>query len=122
MNFIRKIFTSSVSEEAMSAAKVKAQGIIDKYPVAVFSKSYCPYCTASKNLLKSMGVKEGEKMEILELDKLDDGSAIQSALAEITKQSTVPNIFIGGNHIGGNSDLQAKSGELKAILTEAGAF
>jgi len=32
---------------------------------------------------------------------IDDGSEIQSALAEWTGQKTVPNVFIGGNHIGG---------------------
>lgn len=30
-----------------------------------------------------------------------DGSEIQSALAEWTGQRTVPNVFIGGDHIGG---------------------
>lgn len=30
-----------------------------------------------------------------------DGSEIQSALAEWTGQKTVPNVFIGGTHIGG---------------------
>lgn len=30
-----------------------------------------------------------------------DGPQIQSALAEWTGQRTVPNVFIGGNHIGG---------------------
>lgn len=50
-----------------------------------------------------------------------DGSDIQSALAEETSQRTVPNIFINKKHIGGNSDLQAKSGELPGLLKEAGA-
>lgn len=30
-----------------------------------------------------------------------DGSEIQAALAEWTGQRTVPNVFIGGSHIGG---------------------
>lgn len=30
-----------------------------------------------------------------------DGSAIQAALGEWTGQKTVPNVFIGGKHIGG---------------------
>lgn len=30
-----------------------------------------------------------------------DGADIQAALAEWTGQRTVPNVFIGGNHIGG---------------------
>jgi glutaredoxin 3 len=52
----------------------------------------------------------------------DDGSAIQSTLGDITGQTTVPNIFINQKHIGGNSDLQAKKGELKNLLKEAGAI
>lgn len=31
-----------------------------------------------------------------------DGGDIQSALKELTGQSTVPNVFIGGKHIGGS--------------------
>jgi glutaredoxin 3 len=52
---------------------------------------------------------------------IDDGSAIQSTLADMTGQTTVPNIFIAQKHIGGNSDLQAKKGQLNNLLKEAGA-
>ena len=52
---------------------------------------------------------------------IDDGSDIQEALKQMTGQSTVPSIFIGQDHIGGNSDLQAKKGELANLLKEAGA-
>lgn len=52
----------------------------------------------------------------------DDGSAIQSTLGDLTGQTTVPNIFIGKQHIGGNSDLQAKKGQLKTLLKEANAI
>jgi glutaredoxin 3 len=52
----------------------------------------------------------------------DDGAAIQDALEEITKQRSVPNIFINHKHIGGNSDLQAKKSELPNLLKEAGAL
>lgn len=51
----------------------------------------------------------------------DDGSAIQSTLGEMTGQTTVPNIFIAKKHIGGNSDLQAKKGDLPTLLKDAGA-
>ncbi|KAL8827830.1 MAG: hypothetical protein Q9191_002951 [Dirinaria sp. TL-2023a] len=101
----------------MSAAKTKAQGIIDDNAVAVFSKSWCPYCKASKQLLSELGAKA----YILELDQIDDGAAIQDALYEITSQRSVPNIFINHKHIGGNSDLQSKRGELPDLLKEANA-
>lgn len=51
----------------------------------------------------------------------DDGSAIQEALAEISSQRTVPNVWIKQQHIGGNSDLQAKKSQLPALLKAAGA-
>jgi len=101
----------------MSAAKTKAQSIIDENAVAVFSKSWCPYCKAAKALLS----EQGARAYILELDQVDDGAAIQDALEEITSQRSVPNIFIGQKHIGGNSDLQAKKSELPSLLKAAGA-
>lgn len=101
----------------MSAAKTKAQGIIDENAVAVFSKSYCPYCKATKSLLTELGAK----FYTIELDQVDDGAAIQDALEEMNGQRSVPNIFIAQKHIGGNSDLQAKKAELPNLLKEAGA-
>ncbi|EXJ81237.1 glutaredoxin 3 [Capronia epimyces CBS 606.96] len=102
----------------MSAAKQKAQQIIAQNPVVVFSKSYCPYCRATKSLLS----EKHAKYYLLELDEVDDGAAIQDALEEITGQRSVPNIFIAQKHIGGNSDLQAKKGELDGLLKSAGAI
>ncbi|KAL8746022.1 MAG: hypothetical protein Q9190_001918 [Brigantiaea leucoxantha] len=102
----------------MSAAKVKAQSLIDENAVVVFSKSYCPYCRASKTLLSEMGAK----FNVIEMDQVDDGSDIQDALEEINGQRTVPNIYIAQKHIGGNSDLQAKKGELPDLLKHAGAI
>ncbi|KAL1974016.1 hypothetical protein VTN31DRAFT_5576 [Thermomyces dupontii] len=103
---------------SVAAAKTKAQKIIDENSVVVFSKSYCPYCRASKSLLAELGAKP----YILELDQIDDGQDIQDALQELTNQRTVPNIFINKKHIGGNSDLQAIKGELPTLLKEAGAI
>ncbi|KAF2850017.1 glutaredoxin [Plenodomus tracheiphilus IPT5] len=101
----------------MSATKQKVQSIIDENPVAVFSKSYCPYCRQAKQLLS----ESGAKFYAIELDQVDDGSAIQSTLGDLTGQTTVPNIFIAQKHIGGNSDLQNKKKELKNLLKDAGA-
>lgn len=52
----------------------------------------------------------------------EDGSDIQTALQDISNQKTVPNVFIQQKHIGGNSDLQGKKGELPALLKAAGAL
>ena len=53
----------------------------------------------------------------------EDGGEIQDALQELTKQRTVPNIFINRKHIGGNSELQKlNTAQLKVLLKEAGAI
>jgi len=52
----------------------------------------------------------------------EDGAAIQDALEEMTKQRTVPNIFIKQGDVGGNSDLQARRSQLPALLEAAGAI
>ncbi|CUS12795.1 unnamed protein product [Tuber aestivum] len=102
----------------MSATpKQKVQAIIDEHPVAVFSKSYCPYCRASKETLTEIGAK----FYVVELDQVDDGADLQDALQEINGQRTVPNIYIGKKHVGGNSDLQGKRSELPTLLKAAGA-
>lgn len=49
---------------------------------------------------------------------MDDGADIQAALLEMTGQKTVPNVFIKGQHVGGNDATQAaaKSGKLQEML------
>lgn len=58
----------------------------------------------------------------LELNDHADGPAIQSALAELTKQTTVPSVWINEQHIGGSDALNAayRNGKLQSILKEAG--
>lgn len=65
-------------------------------------------------------VRQTKKLTVL--DCTDDGAALQDALEEITGQRSVPNIFISKKHIGGNSDLQSKKGQLPDLLSSAGAL
>lgn len=72
--------------------------------MVMFSKSYCPFCGEAKNLFRKMSIN----YSVYELDLIKDGQQYQDALAELTGQTTVPNIFIGGQHIGGYSDLKER--------------
>mmetsp|Transcript_327 Transcript_327/g.766 ORF Transcript_327/g.766 Transcript_327/m.766 type:complete len:153 (+) Transcript_327:119-577(+) len=82
--------------------------------VVVFSKSYCPFCTSTKQLLNKMNIDA----KVYELDNMDNGADIQSALLDISGQRTVPNVFVKGKHLGGNDDTQAaaRSGKLEEML------
>ncbi|KAK3224652.1 hypothetical protein Dsin_004514 [Dipteronia sinensis] len=113
-------FSSKISKEELETALNKAKGIVSSNPVVVFSKTYCGYCQRVKQLLTQLGAT----YKLLELDEENDGSKIQAALVEWTGQSTVPNVFIGGKHIGGCDAVVEKhqGGKLVPLLAEAGAF
>lgn len=92
--------------------------------IVVFSKSYCPYCNNTKRILDRLNAE----YKTYELNQENDGEAVQDALQEMTGQRTVPNIFIGQQHIGGNSDLESvvrngKAGKtIEQLLKEAAAL
>ncbi|XP_044485983.1 glutaredoxin isoform X1 [Mangifera indica] len=108
------------SKEELETTIGKAKDIAASAPVVVFSKTYCGYCARVKQLLTKLGAT----YKVVELDVESDGSKIQSALAEWTKQGTVPNVFIGGKHIGGCDTVVEKhqGGKLVPLLTDAGAI
>ncbi|EPE08607.1 glutaredoxin [Ophiostoma piceae UAMH 11346] len=121
MSFFSRLFSSfsTPSPENTMVAAAKAQKLIDENPAVVFSKSYCPYCRSAKRTLDDLGAK----YTLVELDQEEDGSDIQEALLKISGQRTVPNIFIGKEHIGGNSDLESRRNkDLKNLLKAAGSL
>ena len=75
----------------------------------VFSKSYCPFCSEAKSILEKAEVP----FSVIELDKVANGPSLQSDLQSLSGQSTVPNIFVAGQHIGGLSDLKDRVQEKK---------
>lgn len=90
--------------------------LVNQHKVVVFSKSQCPHCVNSKQLLSEMGVN----YKTVELDEVPIGSQVQNELGKITDARTVPRIFIGGQCVGGNSDLRNlnESGELFNLLSD----
>ncbi|AET37302.1 dithiol glutaredoxin GRX1 Ecym_1044 [Eremothecium cymbalariae DBVPG len=109
-------------KKMVSPATVQqVQSLIKQSKIFVASKTYCPYCRRAKKTLfedKKIPLPEAK---VLELDIMgQEGVDIQAALLELSGQRTVPNIYIGGKHIGGNSELQAleSSGELDGLLKE----
>lgn len=97
-------------------AKTFLLSTIGDSKVAIFSKTYCPFCDRTKKLFRTLG----EDAKILELDLRPDGAMLQDQLAKMTAQRSVPNVFVNGKHIGGNDDTQAlaRSGKLQEMLKE----
>lgn len=106
----RSLGIRMMSSSPMDFAKAE----IANNKVVVFSKSFCPFCKKTKSLLNEKGVD----FALYELNEMDNGGDIQDALLEISGQKTVPNVFINGVHLGGNSETQEAnaSGKLDEML------
>ena len=70
-------------------------------PVEIYTTPYCPYCIAAKRLLDKKGVAYSET------DVSRDPALRQAMTARAGGSRTVPQIFIGGQHVGGSDDLHA---------------
>ncbi|GCF00119.1 glutaredoxin [Zygosaccharomyces mellis] len=114
----KRFFTAAAPKMVSQATIQQVKGLIGQKKLFVASKTYCPYCQATlKTLFTDLKFPEAQAV-VLQLDTSDDGQDIQDALYEINGQKTVPNIYIDGKHIGGNSDLQQlnASGKLQGLL------
>lgn len=69
--------------------------------ITMYSTTVCPYCVRAEMLLKQRGVNEINKIFI------DRDPAQRSIMMERTGRRTVPQIYIGDQHIGGYDDLAA---------------
>ncbi len=80
--------------------------------ILIYSKDYCPYCVAAKNLLTQKGVGFDE-IDLSQKPELRD-----EMIKKAGGRTTVPQIFIGPQHIGGFDDLKAldTAKKLDAIL------
>lgn len=82
--------------------------------IHVFSKSNCGYCDRAKRLLQSEGLDFVEH-------KTDTSPAMNAASRFFSGRISVPQIFIGDQHVNGAEDLEAlhAAGLLKPLLASA---
>lgn len=83
--------------------------------VKIYTTGTCPYCIQAKKLLKSRGVT------VLDEIRVDQVAGERQKMMDITGRRTVPQIFIGEQHIGGCDDLVAldSKGGLLPLLNAA---
>lgn len=80
--------------------------------VEIYTTPICGFCHAAKRLLTSKGVSFSE------VDVMADPSRRTEMTQRANGGRTVPQIFINGQHVGGNDDLQAleRAGKLDPML------
>merc|ERR1712127_153098 len=127
-NNIYESFMNILRNQARNFSKIKMADQVDEMiksnAVAVFSKTYCPYCVKAKKVLEKYQL---QSVKIVELDKDVDsavGQVMQNHLKKLTGASSVPRVFIAGKCIGGGDETAAleRSNKLRGMLEEAGAL
>lgn len=80
--------------------------------VLMYCTAVCPYCVRAEQLLQRKGVQEIEKVRV------DLQPELRVAMMEKTGRRTVPQIYIGSEHVGGYDELASldRAGGLDRLL------
>ena len=83
--------------------------------VLIYATAACPYCQAAERLLERKGVSEIERVRV------DLEPARRAEMQQKSGRTSVPQIWIGGRHIGGSDELHGldDSGQLDKLLAKA---
>jgi len=83
--------------------------------ILIYATAACPYCQAADRLLARKGVRDIERVRV------DLEPARRAEMRQKSGRHTVPQIWIGGRHIGGSDELHEldDSGALDQLLAKA---
>jgi cysteine synthase len=103
------------------------------HSVVVWSLEYCEFCWTIFQLFEALGISETQAdseaqgyhrvdIDAFKFAKDNMGNKYRAALAEMSGVNTFPQIFIGGEFVGGAVDacIMWKKGELAPLLEKAG--
>ena len=99
-----------------------AQTIRDN-AVVMFALEWCEFCWAARKLFVRLGVPfKSVDIDSVAYQANDMGTKIRAVLKEQTGSPTIPQIWIGGTHVGGAMDLFAamRTGRMQGLLAQAG--
>jgi cysteine synthase A len=92
-------------------------------PVVLFALEWCEFCWSVRRMLAGYGIQyRSIDLDSVEYKSGDRGGAIRAALVERTGMTTIPQIFIGGEFVGGATDLFAawRAGRAQQLLERSG--
>ena len=83
--------------------------------IEIYTTPFCGYCARAKGLLDSKGAAYDE-MDVMMDDKK------RTEMRARANRTSVPQIFINGQHIGGSDELAAleRAGKLDTLLAQPG--
>ena len=103
--------------EAFVAATIKSREVV------MFALQWCEFCWAIRKFFKSAGISyRSIDLDSAAYQDRDWGGRIRRALQRQTRILTIPQVFVGGELIGGCSETfdSWRAGQLQALLAAAG--
>jgi cysteine synthase A len=86
--------------------------IVAKKPLVMFALEWCEFCWSARKLFAELGIEyESIDLDSVKYQADDLGGKIRAVLAERTGAATIPQIFVGGEHVGGCTDLFDEHGD-----------
>ena len=92
-------------------------------PVVMFALAWCEFCWSVRKLFDALGVSyRSVDLDAVEFQDNDRGVKLRAALNDRVGSPTMPQVFVGGQHLGGCTDVVEayESGRLSAALRAAG--
>lgn len=82
--------------------------------IEIYTTPMCPYCWRAKRLL------DGKNVDYTEIDLWREKARREEMMERADGRTSVPQIFIDGNAIGGSDELAAleQAGKLDALLAD----
>jgi len=120
---------ASPEEPPAVAVPAEAEAFVDDaiadpaQPVVMFALAWCEFCWAARKLFAALGVPyRSIDLDSVALQENDLGNRIRLALAARAGARTIPQIWIGGRHVGGCSELfdAFADGRLERWLLDCG--
>ncbi len=114
MSLRTRLFAPGGAEPMSDVSDMPGPQSADRHDVVMYSTRYCPFCMRARALLQEKNVRYREIA-------VDGNPELRREMAVRAGHNTVPQIWIGEQHIGGCDELMAleRQGRLDDLLGAA---
>ncbi len=118
--------SGAVAPVSTDVAKPEITRMVDKIiadePVVLFALEWCEFCWSVRKMFAAAGISyRSVDLDSVALQTDNLGGEMRPVLREKTGAPTIPQIFVGGVHVGGATETfdAFNDGSLKTMLSEA---
>ena len=109
--------TLDADAESLVTQAVRDHGVV------MFALEWCEFCWAARKLFARLGIQyHSVDIDSVAFQRGDMGTKIRAVLKARTGAPTIPQIYVGGTHVGGCTELfdTMRDGRLRKMLDSAG--